>query len=325
MLALALARGMPALADEPAGFVGAQVCAGCHAAEAERWEGSHHALAMQQATPATVLGDFSDARLDHFGVVTSFSRSGDKFMVRTDGPDGALHDYQIAYTFGALSAAAVSDRVAGRPASGARHRLGQPAEGAGRAALVPPLPGPEAAGGRSAALDRARPDLELPVRRLPLHRARRRTSTWRQQLCDHLVRRGRVVRGLPRAGLASRRLGASHAGAAVPTDADRLGLTNWLKPTDQGHWEMNPRDRHRQAHRAARLGGGRRLRRMPFAAQGDREGRCARRAFSRFLSSGAARAGPLPRRRPDRRRGVRIWLVPAKPHASCGRHLFGLP
>ena len=23
-------------------------------------------------------------------------------------------------------------------------------------------------------------------------------------------------------------------------DADRLGLTNWLKPTDQGHWEMNP-------------------------------------------------------------------------------------
>jgi hypothetical protein len=33
-------------------------------------------------------------------VVTTFSRSADKFMVRTDGPDGALHDYEIAYTFG---------------------------------------------------------------------------------------------------------------------------------------------------------------------------------------------------------------------------------
>ena len=24
------------------------------------------------------------------------------------------------------------------------------------------------------------------------------------------------------------------------TDASRMGLTNWLKPTDTGHWEMNP-------------------------------------------------------------------------------------
>ena len=87
-------------ADEPASFVGGQVCAGCHAAEAERWAGSHHALAMQKATPATVLGNFADAKLGHFGVVTSFSRSGDRFMVRADGPDGALHDYEVAYTFG---------------------------------------------------------------------------------------------------------------------------------------------------------------------------------------------------------------------------------
>jgi hypothetical protein len=37
-------------ADEPATFVGGQACAGCHAAETERWAGSHHALAMQRAT-----------------------------------------------------------------------------------------------------------------------------------------------------------------------------------------------------------------------------------------------------------------------------------
>jgi hypothetical protein len=90
----------PARADEPATYVGGQACAGCHAAETQRWAGSHHALAMQKATSASVLGDFAGARLDHFGVVTGFSRSDGKFMVRTDGPDGALHDYEIAYTFG---------------------------------------------------------------------------------------------------------------------------------------------------------------------------------------------------------------------------------
>ena len=66
----------------------------------DAWKGSHHALAMQKATDATILGDFANARLEHFGVITTFSRAGDKFMVRTDGPDGALHDYEIAYTFG---------------------------------------------------------------------------------------------------------------------------------------------------------------------------------------------------------------------------------
>ena len=85
-----------ALADEPPSYVGGQVCGGCHAVQAGKWKGSHHALAMQMATEATVLGDFADARLEHFSVVTTFSRSADKFMIRTDGPDGALHDYEIA-------------------------------------------------------------------------------------------------------------------------------------------------------------------------------------------------------------------------------------
>src|SRR5712691_8466384 len=101
LIALASATiGPDAHADEPAKFVGGQVCSGCHATEAERWKGSHHALAMQKATQATVLGDFADARLDQFGVVTTFSRSGDKFMVGTEGPDGRPHEYEIAYTFG---------------------------------------------------------------------------------------------------------------------------------------------------------------------------------------------------------------------------------
>ena len=81
-------------------FVGAAACAGCHADQTKSWAGSHHAQAMQKATPTTVLGDFNGASLDHHGVTTTFSRNGDAFMVRTEGPDGALHDYEIAYTFG---------------------------------------------------------------------------------------------------------------------------------------------------------------------------------------------------------------------------------
>src|ERR1035438_5915701 len=86
--------------DGDAKYVGVEVCASCHQTEMERWKKSHHALAMEKATPATVLGDFSGVSVENFGVVSTFSRVGDKFRVRTDGPDGALHDYEIAYTFG---------------------------------------------------------------------------------------------------------------------------------------------------------------------------------------------------------------------------------
>jgi len=81
-------------------YVGAARCAGCHPAETAAWRGSHHDLAMQEASAETVLGDFDDARFDHFGVVTTFSRRDGRFVVHTEGPDGALRDYEVAYTFG---------------------------------------------------------------------------------------------------------------------------------------------------------------------------------------------------------------------------------
>jgi predicted CXXCH cytochrome family protein len=55
---------------------------------------------MQPANERTVLGDFAGARFEHFGVETTFSRQGERFVVRTDGPDGSLRDYEVAYTFG---------------------------------------------------------------------------------------------------------------------------------------------------------------------------------------------------------------------------------
>jgi predicted CXXCH cytochrome family protein len=81
-------------------FVGVGVCGSCHQGELKRWTGSHHQLAMQPANPRSVLGNFNQATFSNLGVTSTFFRRGEKFMVRTDGPDGRLHDYEIQYTFG---------------------------------------------------------------------------------------------------------------------------------------------------------------------------------------------------------------------------------
>jgi hypothetical protein len=83
-----------------ASHVGAETCKTCHESEFQAWMGSHHQLAMQEATPASVLGNFDNSRFTKDGVESTFFRRGDKFMVRTDGPDGKLTDYEISYTFG---------------------------------------------------------------------------------------------------------------------------------------------------------------------------------------------------------------------------------
>jgi predicted CXXCH cytochrome family protein len=230
------------LAEEPAKFVGGEVCSGCHSAETERWRGSHHALAMQKATETTVLGDFANARFEHLGVVTTFSRSGDKFMVNTEGPDGALHDYDIPYTFGV-------------------YPLQQ---------YLIPFPG-----GRLQALGIAwdsRSKEQGGQRWFPLYPEQKlkpgdplhwtgRDQTWNYQCADchstDLKKNYDLAANtyatswtnLDVACEACHGPGSRHvvwararaAGGSYPpgTDAARMGLTNWLKLTDTGHWEMN--------------------------------------------------------------------------------------
>ena len=82
------------------GYVGTALCGECHGKELDLWRGSHHDLAMKEATAETVLGDFGDAEIDAHGVRSRFFRRDGQFMVQTDGPDGTLQDYPIRYTFG---------------------------------------------------------------------------------------------------------------------------------------------------------------------------------------------------------------------------------
>ena len=83
------------------GYVEDSICGGCHVQQYHDWLGSHHDLAMQEATERTVLGDFGSATFSHFGVVSRFFRRDGRFFVGTDGPDGMLEEFEIRYTFGA--------------------------------------------------------------------------------------------------------------------------------------------------------------------------------------------------------------------------------
>jgi len=83
-----------------AAYVGGAACASCHAKEREAWQGSQHDRAIAEATEATVLGNFANAKFSHDGVVSTFFRRDGRFFVNTDGADGRLADFEIRYTFG---------------------------------------------------------------------------------------------------------------------------------------------------------------------------------------------------------------------------------
>ncbi|MGE5362271.1 MAG: multiheme c-type cytochrome [Bacteroidales bacterium] len=91
--------GGPAAAPA-AQFVGVKNCVTCHEKETRLWRGSHHDLAMQEPSEKTVVADFNNTTFTYFGVTSTFYKKDAKFFVRTAGPDGQLHDYPIAYTFG---------------------------------------------------------------------------------------------------------------------------------------------------------------------------------------------------------------------------------
>jgi tetratricopeptide (TPR) repeat protein len=86
--------------DAPLRYVGRQSCVSCHQAEANLWTGSHHDLAMDEATPATVLGDFRNATLTHHGVTSRMFQREDGYFVHTEGPDGKMADFRVKYVLG---------------------------------------------------------------------------------------------------------------------------------------------------------------------------------------------------------------------------------
>ncbi len=83
-------------------FIGSKRCSECHQNASDKWQDSHHDLAMDVATEETVLGDFNNAAYSdpHNQVTSRFFRQDGKFMVTTEGPGGGLKTFEITHTFG---------------------------------------------------------------------------------------------------------------------------------------------------------------------------------------------------------------------------------
>ena len=75
-------------------------CAECHTLQFEQWRVSHHRQAMALAAPGTVLGDFDDAELTHFGERFRFSSRGGRFFVSATNSEGVSVEHEVLYTFG---------------------------------------------------------------------------------------------------------------------------------------------------------------------------------------------------------------------------------
>ena len=100
LILLLLLAPITLVSADNADFVGSERCAQCHQKELDLWRGSHHDLAMAEANAETVLGDFNDVEFNAHGVTSRFYQKDGGYFVRTDGPDGELHDYPVRYTFG---------------------------------------------------------------------------------------------------------------------------------------------------------------------------------------------------------------------------------
>ena len=81
-------------------YVGRQACIDCHQEQAMLFHDSHHDRAMDLADEKTVLGDFNDQTIEHYGITSRMYRDGDRFMVETDGLDGQMSQFEVNYVFG---------------------------------------------------------------------------------------------------------------------------------------------------------------------------------------------------------------------------------
>lgn len=99
-LTASVALATPSQAETRRDHVADRECLACHANQARLWTGSKHQLAMQPATPDSVLGDFADARFSGKGEAAHFLRRGDAFFVATEGADGQQAEFPVTHSFG---------------------------------------------------------------------------------------------------------------------------------------------------------------------------------------------------------------------------------
>jgi len=183
-----LSAGKSAASQPPADYVGAATCKECHANEYNAWSASHHRVAMQETNEWTVLGNFNNSKLKHFNIESTMFRRDGKFMVRTDGADGKLADFEINYVFGVWPLQQYLVGFPGGALSDAAGRMGRAHERGGRAALVSPLSERPDGPHRSTALGRTLSKLEPAMRRVPLDEPEKGVRRREQHVQDDIQR-----------------------------------------------------------------------------------------------------------------------------------------
>lgn len=81
-------------------YVGDQNCVACHRDASKDWMGSHHQLAMQEVSEATVLADFNNHSVELDGVSYFFYREGQDFKAKVTELNGKEFDFTVSYVFG---------------------------------------------------------------------------------------------------------------------------------------------------------------------------------------------------------------------------------
>jgi hypothetical protein len=160
-------RGAPGAGKdhEQAGtFAGTLKCKECHQKEYDKWLNSKHDHAMDVANEETVLGDFNNAVFEAHGVTSRFYKKDGKFFVHTQGPEGKMGDFEVAYTFGWFP---LQQYLV--PFPGGRLQCLPIAWDVRPEEMVPPLPAGALGPAGLALLDQCRPELERHVRGMPLH------------------------------------------------------------------------------------------------------------------------------------------------------------
>jgi predicted CXXCH cytochrome family protein len=98
-----LALVIPLFAVMPlaaANYVGAEVCAKCHASEFHTWSGSRHSKMVQPATAASVQGDFARGKVELRGAPYAFRARGGAFYITESYLTGKPREHRVDYTLG---------------------------------------------------------------------------------------------------------------------------------------------------------------------------------------------------------------------------------
>src|SRR5947208_5063316 len=84
-----------------AGYLTSRDCVSCHGDHYASWARTYHSRMTQEATPATVQGDFEHANtFDYLGIKALMERRKDRFVMTLISPEGARREFPIERTVG---------------------------------------------------------------------------------------------------------------------------------------------------------------------------------------------------------------------------------